>query len=395
MTNTPMLHRSTADAKIAGVCGGLAARLNVDPLLIRVVAIVLTFAAGTGAVFYAMAWLAVPADNDSRSLITKAIPVTERIPLMVWAAFALAGTVFIAGKLTLAPAIIIAAIVWAGEHHRRKQLPSSNVAPQLNQLTPFQQLSLAWEARLAQVYQHAGTQPTTMEQLSSQWEARLSQVYQQSAPVAVVTAPKLHRYRPWSYGSLSIWGSCALGISIIIGGSFLGQARHWWTASHSVMLGASTIIIGLGIIASAIVGRSRMTVLAPIALLLCLGFWAPGHQYLLNVSIGVLDANYHSAAEIPSTLRLGSGPLTVDFDQMELPQDHTLTIAHGAGPVVLTIPANLNVAVTYDIKAGVITAPGLDKTGSPQGNWAHHVNDGHTLTIILTQQAGPVEIEVK
>jgi len=53
---------------IAGVCGGLARSLGVDPLVVRVAIVVLTLAGGTGAVVYVAAWLLLPRDGQAASV---------------------------------------------------------------------------------------------------------------------------------------------------------------------------------------------------------------------------------------------------------------------------------------------------------------------------------------
>jgi phage shock protein PspC (stress-responsive transcriptional regulator) len=54
------LYRSRKDRKIAGVCGGLAEYFNVDPVLIRILWVVLVLGAGTGILAYILFWLIVP-----------------------------------------------------------------------------------------------------------------------------------------------------------------------------------------------------------------------------------------------------------------------------------------------------------------------------------------------
>jgi phage shock protein C len=54
------LYRSRVDCKIAGVCGGLGEYFNVDPTLIRIIAILLIFADGVGLLAYIVAWIAMP-----------------------------------------------------------------------------------------------------------------------------------------------------------------------------------------------------------------------------------------------------------------------------------------------------------------------------------------------
>jgi phage shock protein PspC (stress-responsive transcriptional regulator) len=58
------LYRSRSDRVISGVCGGLARYLNVDPVIIRVVAVALIFAGGAGLLLYAAAFLLVPNEGE-------------------------------------------------------------------------------------------------------------------------------------------------------------------------------------------------------------------------------------------------------------------------------------------------------------------------------------------
>jgi phage shock protein PspC (stress-responsive transcriptional regulator) len=54
------MYRSRTDRVIAGVCAGLGKYFNVDPVLIRVIWLVLVLAFGTGILAYLIAWLVMP-----------------------------------------------------------------------------------------------------------------------------------------------------------------------------------------------------------------------------------------------------------------------------------------------------------------------------------------------
>lgn len=54
------LYRSRKDSKIAGVCGGIAEYFNVDPTIIRLLAVLTIFFGGGGIVAYIIAWIIVP-----------------------------------------------------------------------------------------------------------------------------------------------------------------------------------------------------------------------------------------------------------------------------------------------------------------------------------------------
>lgn len=54
------LYRSQQDRVIGGVCGGLGAYFGQDPLLFRLLFVLLTLATGTGIAIYLLLWLILP-----------------------------------------------------------------------------------------------------------------------------------------------------------------------------------------------------------------------------------------------------------------------------------------------------------------------------------------------
>ncbi|HWC25906.1 MAG TPA: PspC domain-containing protein, partial [Solirubrobacteraceae bacterium] len=56
------LRRDPANGIVAGVCEGIGRRLDVDPLLLRIVFVATTLASGLGIVAYLLAWWLLPAE---------------------------------------------------------------------------------------------------------------------------------------------------------------------------------------------------------------------------------------------------------------------------------------------------------------------------------------------
>jgi phage shock protein PspC (stress-responsive transcriptional regulator) len=54
------------DRKVAGVAGGLARHLDIDPVLLRVAFVVLVFFGGAGVIAYGLAWILLPQDGNPR-----------------------------------------------------------------------------------------------------------------------------------------------------------------------------------------------------------------------------------------------------------------------------------------------------------------------------------------
>jgi phage shock protein C len=61
--NTKKLMRSSNNKMIAGVCGGLADYLNLDPTVVRLIFMLLFFLGGHGLLVYLILWLVMPAQT--------------------------------------------------------------------------------------------------------------------------------------------------------------------------------------------------------------------------------------------------------------------------------------------------------------------------------------------
>jgi phage shock protein PspC (stress-responsive transcriptional regulator) len=60
MDPSEKLYRSRTNRQVAGVCGGLAERFNVDATLVRVLFVVLAIFGFAGVLLYIAMWIIVP-----------------------------------------------------------------------------------------------------------------------------------------------------------------------------------------------------------------------------------------------------------------------------------------------------------------------------------------------
>jgi phage shock protein C len=68
MSNTKKLYRSRTNRVIFGVCGGLGEYFEVDPLIIRILFIILSFTGGSGIIIYLILAVIIPeADGEKKS----------------------------------------------------------------------------------------------------------------------------------------------------------------------------------------------------------------------------------------------------------------------------------------------------------------------------------------
>lgn len=57
------LYRSRTDRKIWGICGGLAKYLDMDPTVVRIIAVVSIFISGIGIIAYIVMRIMVPKET--------------------------------------------------------------------------------------------------------------------------------------------------------------------------------------------------------------------------------------------------------------------------------------------------------------------------------------------
>ena len=54
------MYRSIEDRMIAGVCGGIGEYFDIDSTLVRLLAVALVLAGGSGVLAYILAWIIIP-----------------------------------------------------------------------------------------------------------------------------------------------------------------------------------------------------------------------------------------------------------------------------------------------------------------------------------------------
>ncbi len=65
------LYRSRNDKILAGICGGIGKYLDIDPIIIRLIFIVLLFTVGSGILIYLIAWILIPLEPEDAEFVVK------------------------------------------------------------------------------------------------------------------------------------------------------------------------------------------------------------------------------------------------------------------------------------------------------------------------------------
>ncbi len=58
------LYRSYDNRFIAGICGGIGEYFDIDPTIVRLIAVIFVFVWGFGIILYLLAWIIIPNEID-------------------------------------------------------------------------------------------------------------------------------------------------------------------------------------------------------------------------------------------------------------------------------------------------------------------------------------------
>jgi phage shock protein C len=94
------LRRSKENRVIAGVCGGLGYYLGIDPVLLRLGLVALTFGAGSGVLLYIVLWIVIPEAQAGEDL--GPAPETasrDTVQLIIGGGLVFIGALILAGQV--------------------------------------------------------------------------------------------------------------------------------------------------------------------------------------------------------------------------------------------------------------------------------------------------------
>jgi len=365
ITHPERLRRSRSDRKIAGVCGGLGRQLGVDPTIIRVLMVVLALTGGLGIPLYLVLLIVMPEEGADRSVLDS--QAASHLPPQVRSgpglAILLGVVVLIASGIFTGwfgdgnwfgfhlplPLLIVGGIV-AYFVYRAKR----NGAPTpawVNRLSGTTQTTPAPAAGAdGRTGPSSAPDPSDPGAPGPEFWARpdplgLYPSGQQPEMATPPPAPVVRRTRaPWR----TILGTiaCAAGSLVVL--SIVASAG----ASVPPILFAAipTAIIGLGLVAAARRGGSRLLVtLGVITGLITFGATRFGPTFDGHVN----TLRPATVAEATVGTQLPNGFNKIDLRGVDFPNSTTTlhyTVDNGVIDVVL--PPNLDVRTTADISTG-------------------------------------------
>ena len=121
------LRRTVVDRKVAGVAGGIARHLDIDPLIVRVAFVVLSLFGGAGLIVYAACWILLPEDGQ----LQQPLGLDERSRSVALILVGILGVALLVGQWDWfwvpGPLILVALVVWLVMSRRNDS--ATTVAP--------------------------------------------------------------------------------------------------------------------------------------------------------------------------------------------------------------------------------------------------------------------------
>jgi phage shock protein PspC (stress-responsive transcriptional regulator) len=358
------LRRSTTDRYVAGVAGGLGRHFNIDPTILRVLLVVLTFFGGAGLVLYGVCWLFVPEDTSEHAPIRIGTE-PRKILLLAAAGIALLLAVgdafsgFDAGWPIIAIAVVIAAVLIARDRRNDRGVPPD--------LPP------------------AGT---TYSSAPGAGPGATFEAAQPPAWQPPVTRPPLVPPRPKRTGVVWFWPTLAL---IAVGLGVLGI----YDSSHDVVDGAYPAL-ALGITAVMLLVGSVVGRPGGLILLAFLTSVALAGSVVVGGSFGVDAKEVHAspttAAQVRSDYSTTVGEIRLDLTGVSDPEalaGRAIDLHLRTGYIEVIVPHSLNVSINADMDvAGGIRVPGNDG-----GGFNHAVQT--TLSAVPTSSSAPLALDIE
>jgi phage shock protein PspC (stress-responsive transcriptional regulator) len=370
--------RSREDRMLAGVCGGVARTLGIDPIVLRVAVVVLSFFGGAGIVVYVAGWLLMPDGDDEQSLAQRALGRRIGGNRATWL---LAGLLIIAGGISLhavlgrhsgpwhpvVALLVVGAVLYARKRVRGDQWhapqPPASVAPA--------EETAAWNLT-APTLPPAPVPPTV------------------SVPPPVPAAPRAPR--PRSRLGASTFFVVLLALGALAAVDALGGDVPLPAYPATVVAGA-----GLGLLIGTWYGRARGLIALGLLGALALPPTAFAEEFHGGFVHGTRTIAPATAGELLPTYDFRGGEVRLDLSRLDLTgQEARSTVHLGAGELIVTVPATTDVTVhvklnagqyeTFDAQDGGIDLSRTVRDEGPDGP------GGGMLDLTIRQGVGHVEI---
>ncbi len=325
--NLDRLRRTTgANKYVAGVAGGVARHFDIDPAIVRVLFVVLTFFGGTGLMLYGALWLLLPTDDGEQAIIN----LDSRSLTFALLAVLVFGAVLLVGDswggygfpwpLTVI-GLVVAGVLLSRDRKNPPAPPPVSYTPYVPAAVP-QQPTLDTTAYPAYPVLPPGYEPPT-----GAWQ-----------PPPAPPRPSNPRKR----GPILFWFTmalAALGVGIL-GVVDVSGADVPWSAYPALVLAVS----GLMLLVGAFFGRAGGLILVGLLAAVAMAGGTLGERFDGDVTTSVPA----SAAQVEDTYEFEAGELILDLSELADPENldgRSIHVDGDLGRIEVIVPDDVDVEV--------------------------------------------------
>ncbi|WP_040320233.1 PspC domain-containing protein [Aeromicrobium marinum] len=384
--------RSTDGRMLTGVAAGLGRHLGIDPIIVRVVFVALTFLGLAGVVLYVTAWFLLPTDDGRRSIAAEWFRLDRNEPQVRTVGLILGGIAAVGAVIGDSgwfwwggpwPLFVIGlpalGLYWLFVvlPRRRRDGRTPTDPPPAGPSWPGAASPAGSPAATSPAGPAGDTEGTTVPAGGEAPPAPPTWTAQPAAPRRM--RPPLLLLATLSamaavLGSLALWDVAA-------------DRDLTWTA----YVVAALLVTGAALVVGAWWGRSVALVLLGVVLsgVLAIGSLLPDGR------IGEIRVAPTSAAGVESDYQLGIGLLELDLREVDDPEDlrgRTIRLDAGFGETRVLLPDDLAVTVVATVDGGAIDVLGI----RDDGRSARVVSpaDGRpSVRILIDQTFGQITVD--
>ncbi len=345
------LRRSSTDRKIAGVAGGLARHLDIDPLVVRVVLVVLIFFSGAGLLLYGALWLLVPEESDGSTILHTEDNTRNAllvIALVVGALIAFStGLGNDSGGVWFLCLVLIAALGWYLTRQQRgpdasAEVPTTSGAPGVSPGPPPASSTTPSTARMA-------APSGTTADAGAGWEVPPPPPPPGSSAPAWQPPPARPRRRRG--GPLLLWPTLAL---VAIGWGILGLLdASGYEVPDAGFAALALAVTGAMLALGSVFGRAGGLVLVALLSLIALA----GTDVAEPTYSGSRDlvVTPDSVTELADRYSVPAGRIVIDLSELSEPSaldGQTIRADVNAGEIVVILPDGVAADLDAEIRYG-------------------------------------------
>lgn len=422
------LQRSTADGKLAGVCSTVATRYGVDPLLVRLVFVLLALSAGIGLAVYGAAWLLLPSDKEPVPVIHRLLPASRGLSRSTWQVLVVVATFLVSlvfGQfltIGLGPVLVVGALWWFGVIKPRGAVTARRSAalPAAASEGQFLYEAQQWRTRVdAQVPGVDWRLPAAGPGRGAPRPA-VTPVLLPQGPSAPPAQPYSWQPAPWAntYEAQPVPYAASAPRPPATQWPVVDHAsapearahsrrRRWLAvAAPAGALAAWVVLVLFGVTG---VGPYVAASLFPFGLALIAATWLGRPRGLLPVAVALLaitlvslgptqasaDYSYRPdrTADLPQTVSAPVGDVLLDLTDLTEASDRVITVQVAAGNVRVICPDHVNLVVEARLGAGSFLVHDAPQEGP--GTFVYQQQpdpSAPTLTVIVELALGDLEV---